>query len=141
MTEFTKSRLFATKYTLGERQINVIDVSVVAQRKVTMIPFSDVSSFPFIVLYFADARGKWDEAAEHTYCKLRASGNLLVSTPPSPPKPTKGHFSFLTQSVSQHIYTLNTKTRLLHKNSEQQKIKEDGRKIHSSLFLVAEEHD
>lgn len=45
------------------------------------------------------------------------------------------------QSVFQHIYTLNTKTRLLHTNSKQQKIKQDGRKIYSSLFLIAEEHD
>lgn len=51
LTEFTKSRLFATWYTLGEKQI---DVSAVAERKVTMIPFSDVSSFPFIALYLAD---------------------------------------------------------------------------------------
>lgn len=48
-----------------------------------MIPFSDVSSFPFIALYLADAQGKCDEAAEHTHCKLRASGNLLVSPPPT----------------------------------------------------------
>lgn len=70
---------------------------------------------------------------------LRASGNLLVSAPH--PKPTKGHFSFLLQSVLQHIYTLNTKNGLLHANSEQQKIKQDGRKTYSSLFLIAEEHD
>lgn len=79
LTEFTKSRLFAAWYTLGERQT---DTLVVAERKVTVIPFSDVSSFPFIAVYLADARGKCDEAAEHTYCKLRASGKLLVSNPP-----------------------------------------------------------
>lgn len=113
------------------------DTLFVAERKVTVIPFSDVSSFPFIAVYLADARGKCDEAAEHTYCKLRASGKLLVS---NPPKTTKGHFSFLMQSVL-HIYTLNSKNRLLHTNSEQQKTKQDGRTIHSSLFLIAEEHD
>lgn len=43
--------------------------------------------FPFYSPLLADARGKCDEAAEHTFYKLRASGNLLVSTPPHPNLP------------------------------------------------------
>lgn len=69
------------------------------QRKVTWIPFSVVSSFPFIAVYLADARGKCDEAGELTYCKLRASGKLLVSTPLNLPKATSAFSCNLFSSI------------------------------------------
>lgn len=108
-----------------------------AERKVIVIPFSDVSSFPFIAVYLADTRGKCDEAAEHTYCKLRASGKLLVSTPQNYQRPLQLshaicspaylHFTFQNQTITDKLRAAENK--------------KDSRKIYSSLFLIAEEHD
>jgi len=60
-----------------------------------------VSSFPFIAAYTAGAQSKCDEAAEHTYCKLRASDTSYLSqkTKLTEKKPTEGHISFLVQSI------------------------------------------
>lgn len=49
------------------------------ERKVTINPFSNGSSFPFIAVYMADAQSKYDEAAEQTYGKLKASDISYLS--------------------------------------------------------------
>lgn len=49
------------------------------EKKVTISSFFDVSSFPFIAVYLADGQSKCDEAAEQTYCKLRASDTSYLS--------------------------------------------------------------
>lgn len=75
-----------------------------------------ISSYSFL----ADAQSKFDEAAEQTHCKLRASDKLLASEKKIKNLLKTDHTDFLAQPtlVYFHFNLTGTGNRQLHTNSD-----------------------